>query len=204
LFGISRLHFATFAGITIKIIYFILALFTCFVIISGVLLWKEARNKKSYTDKQKQFHHRITIWYLAISFSLFPATAILFSAELLIQNVENHVFLVRTVFFVSWLVLSMLGVLLKKEDKITWFYLLTGGVFSLAVPLVNGFVTNDWILTACLKGLYNTALTDGFWTAAGLISLSAASAAIRPAKKETTRMDEGSKAPGKVGGYINF
>ncbi|WAC13035.1 PepSY-associated TM helix domain-containing protein [Dyadobacter pollutisoli] len=171
LFGISRLHFATFGGLALKTIYFLLALFTCFVIISGVLLWKEARNKKSYTDKQKQFHHRVTMWYLAISFGLFPATAILFSAELLIPGVENHVFLVRTVFFVSWLVLSVAGLLLKTESRITWFYLLAGGLFSLLVPVANGFATGDWIFAAWSQGIYYTALTDAFWAGTGIISL---------------------------------
>lgn len=171
LFGISRLHFATFGGLTLKIIYFLLALFTCFVIISGVLLWKEARNKKSYTDKQKQFHHRVTMWYLAISFGLFPATAILFSAELLVPKVENHVFLVRTVFFVSWLVLSIAGLMLKTESRITWFYLFVGGLISVFVPLTNGFVTGDWIFNAWSDGLYYTALTDAFWGGTGVISL---------------------------------
>ena len=54
--GIARLHFATFGGLILKTIFFLLALSTCFVILSGVLLWKEARNKKSYTDRQKHFH----------------------------------------------------------------------------------------------------------------------------------------------------
>ncbi|MCF0075489.1 PepSY domain-containing protein [Dyadobacter sp. CY261] len=193
LFGISRLHFATFGGLALKAIYFLLALFTCFVIISGVLLWKEARNKKSYTDKQKQFHHRVTMWYLAISFGLFPATAILFIAELLMPNVENHVFLVRTVFFVSWLALSIAGLMLKTEFLMTWFYLLVGGLFSVLVPLVNGFVTGDWIFNAWSGGLYYTALTDTFWAATGVISIILALSIGRSFNKSSAEFGDDTK-----------
>ncbi|WP_342089023.1 PepSY-associated TM helix domain-containing protein [Dyadobacter sp. OTU695] len=194
LFGISRLHFATFGGFALKAIYFLLALFTCFVIISGVLLWKEARNKKSYTDKQKQFHHRVTMWYLAISFSLFPAIAILFSTELVMPDIENHVFLVRTVFFVSWLALSIAGLLLKTESRITWFYLLVGGLFSVLVPLVNGFTTGDWIFDAWSEGLYYTALTDAFWAATGVISLILAISISRSFNRSSAEFDDDTKS----------
>ncbi|MCF0055238.1 PepSY domain-containing protein [Dyadobacter sp. CY356] len=202
LFGISRLHFATFAGTALKIIYFLLALFTCFVIISGVLLWKEARNKKGYTDQQKRFHHRVTLCYLAISFSLFPATAILFSAELLIQNIENHVFLVRTVFFVSWLALSTAGFMLKTEYEIIWFYLLIGGLFSILVPLANGFVTGDWIVTAWLKGLHYTALTDVFWAATGIITLILAGSVGRRANWAPVNIDDSKESSHEINKYI--
>ncbi|MEM9261831.1 MAG: PepSY-associated TM helix domain-containing protein, partial [Bacteroidota bacterium] len=50
----GRLHFATYGGLGLRIIYFILAMLTCFMLISGVLLWQAARNKRTYTDKQKR------------------------------------------------------------------------------------------------------------------------------------------------------
>jgi len=44
--SLGRLHFANFGGQLLKVLFFILALMTCFVIVSGVLIWMEARNKK--------------------------------------------------------------------------------------------------------------------------------------------------------------
>ena len=169
--GIARLHFATFGGLALKVIYLFMALITCFVIISGVLLWKEARNKKNYTDKQKRFHHRVTMSYLAICFGLFPATAILFSAELLVPDTIDHVFNVRGVFFVSWLLLTIAGLFVKTETNATKLYLFFGGLFSLAVPLVNGIITGDWIWVALEKGNYFVFGTDLFWVITGVSSL---------------------------------
>jgi len=171
----GRLHFARFGGLLLKSVYFILALFTCFVIISGVLLWKEARNKKTYTDKQRRFHHRVTMWYLAICFSLFPATAILFSSELLVpSDIKNHSPLVNTIFFSSWLILLIAGLLSKTETRMTRLFLALTSLFSLFVPLTNGIITGDWIWIALHKGNYFVVFTDIFWlvTAAATFFLS--------------------------------
>lgn len=184
LYGIARLHFATFGGLILKIIYFLLALLTCFVIISGVLLLKEARNKKSYTDKQKRFHHRVTMSYLAICFGLFPAVAVLFNAELLVPDFEKHVFFVRTAFFVSWLTFTTAGLFSKSEAKATKLYLFLGGIFSIVVPLTNGIITNDWIWTALKKGNYFVAGTDLFWFLTGSLSLSLALLVRRKSKEK--------------------
>lgn len=170
--AIGRVHFGTFGGILLRIVYFVLSLFTCFVIISGVLLWKEARNKKEYTDKQKKFHHRVTMWYLAICFGLFPATAILFAAELAIPStLTDHNYFVNTTFFVSWLLLTIAGLFWKTEAKLTRNYLYIGGVLSILVPLVNGFQTGDWFWKTLINGQHSIAGTDISWLLTGILSL---------------------------------
>ncbi len=172
LFGIARVHFATFGGVLLKFIYFFLALITCFVIISGVLLWKEARNKKNYTARQKRFHHQVTMVYLAICFGLFPAIALLFIAERVIPaGLINHVQLVNTTFFLSWLVLTLAGLFWKTEAGLTRGYLVSGGVLSLFVPVANGFCTDDWLWKTLSNGHYNLAAVDFFWLATGIICL---------------------------------
>lgn len=75
--SLMHLHFASFGGLLVKAVYFIMALFSCFVFVSGILLWREARNNNRYTTKQKHFHWQVTRIFLAICFTLFPATAIL-------------------------------------------------------------------------------------------------------------------------------
>lgn len=169
--GIARVHFARFGGLVLRGFYFLMTLFTCFVIISGVLLWKEARNKKTYTDRQKRFHHRVTIWYLAICFGLFPAVPILFMAELLVPAQVAHSVQVNTVFFLSWLALIVVGVLLKTENRLTHFNLLAGAVASLLVPVVNGIQTGDWLWGSRANGHPYVLATDLFWLLTGVGTL---------------------------------
>ncbi len=168
---INHLHFATFGGILVKALYFLMALFTCFVIISGILIWKEARKNAKYTDRQRRFHHRITVIFLAVCFGLFPATALLFHAELLVKGGEAHSLSVNAWFFVFWLVVSVVGVFLNAEKRITRFNLGLGGLLSLAVPLTNGMQTGDWFWQAFGSGMPYVAGTDLFWCLTGLLCL---------------------------------
>lgn len=165
---LMHLHFASFGGLLVKAVYFLMALFSCFVFVSGILLWREARNNNRYTAGQRRFHWQVTRIFLAICFMLFPATAILFAAELL-APAADHVFWVNTIFFVSWLLLSLAAMRLSSERAITRSSLLLGGLFSLLVPLVNGVVTGDWPWQTRLTQVW---ATDIFWLAAGLLSLS--------------------------------
>ncbi|RYF63281.1 MAG: PepSY domain-containing protein, partial [Cytophagaceae bacterium] len=170
--GIARVHFAQFGGLLLKSIYFILALFTCFVIISGVLLWKEARNKKNYTDQQKRFHHRVTIWYMAICLGLFPAVPLLFISELMVPGQSaSHSTLVNTIFFLSWAAFIGIGVFIHKEAKLTQFFLLMGGIFSLFVPIVNGIQTHDWLWNSLNEGKMYVLGTDLFWLSVGITTI---------------------------------
>jgi len=168
----DRLHFGDYGGIFLRVIYFLLALITCFIIISGILLWKAARNKNSYTPEQKRFHHRVTIFHLAVCLGLFPAVPVLFCAELLVPYTgSEHVFWVRTAFFISWLLFVLIGLLLKTEMRQTYTYLFLAGIGALAVPVVNGIQTGDWFWGSLAKGIYAVAVIDLCWLFTGILCL---------------------------------
>lgn len=184
--GISKVHFATFGGWLLKALYFVLALFTCFVIISGVLMWKAARNKPAYTDRQRRFHHRVTMIYLAACFSLFPATALLFISEQLIPGGSGHARNVNTLFFLGWLLFAIIGYFLKTEKRVALYCLLLGGVLACSVPFANGIVTGDWFWKTAVSLPY-VFTTDIVWLITGLLSLVLAWAMRRPFRSATPR-----------------
>lgn len=168
--GIGKLHFGSFGSWLIKVLYFVLSMFSCFVIISGVLMWKEARNKPSYTDQQRKFHHRVTMIYLSVCFSLFPATALLFIAEQVVHSGNHHASTVNTVFFAGWLLMAFIFFLSKKEQKLTSITLILGGLLSLIVPLANGWITGDWLWNTAMQLPY-VFITDLSWLITGVFSL---------------------------------
>ncbi len=188
--ALGQLHFASFGGISLRFLYFVMSLFTCFVIISGILLWKEARNNKHYTEKQKRFHHRVTLWYLAICFGLFPAVPVLFDAELIIPaGLQGHTDKVNLAFFSSWLLFIISGILFRNEARMTKYYLLCGGVLSLSVPIVNGLVTGDWVWKSLSGGHPAVAGVDVFWLITGTLCL-IIGGKMKPAKNKEMIMTE--------------
>ena len=168
---IFKLHFATFGGTDIRVLYFVLSVITCFMIITGVLIWRTARDNKRYTFKQRLFHHRVTKFYLAICLSMFPAFAIIFIANKLVPiEMIGRANLVNTIFFLSWLGLTLLGLFWNKYSQQNRNYLILGGLLSLLIPIVNGIATGGWIWY-----MWNTyhwvAYIDIFWIITGLTSL---------------------------------
>jgi uncharacterized iron-regulated membrane protein len=168
---IFKLHFATFEGPFIKVLYFILSMITCFMIISGVLIWRTARDNAQYSLKQRMFHHRVTKWYLSICLSMFPAFAIIFLANKLVpMDMPGRVGLVNQIFFLSWLGLTIVGYFWNKYSQQNRNFLIIGGFLSLLVPVVNGLSTGGWIWN--MWGQYPSVVyVDVFWLLAGMTAL---------------------------------
>ncbi|MEM8762223.1 MAG: PepSY-associated TM helix domain-containing protein [Bacteroidota bacterium] len=167
-----KLHYVTYGGIFLKIIYFILAMITCYIIISGVMIWRTARDKPIYTDKQRRFHHRVTKFYLAITLSMFPALALIFLANMLVpMDWEERVFPVNTIFFSGWLVFTLLGLFWNNYRQLNRNYLLMGSVLGLLIPVANGFVTGDWIWQSLMNKMYFVFSVDATWLVIGVVGL---------------------------------
>jgi len=169
---IGRLHFATYGGVGVKVVYFILALLTCFMILSGILLWQAARDKKSYTDKEKRFHHRVTKFNLAFCLSLFPAVAVIFLANKFIpMEIADRKSYVDSVFFSAWLVFMLAGLRWNEYRRLNRNYLLLGGVLGIMIPVANGIMTGDWLWSTLAHGWFYVAAVDMFWLFTGLTAL---------------------------------
>ena len=168
---IFKLHFGSFGGYIMRIIYFVLSMITCFMIISGILIWRTARDNNKYTLKQRIFHHRVTKWYLAICLSMFPAFAIIFLANKMVpMEMDGRSTLVNQIFFISWLALTVMGYFWKNYSGQNRNYLILGGILSLIIPVVNGITTNGWIWNMW-SSYHWVAYIDIFWLAAGVTSL---------------------------------
>ncbi|NMH87236.1 PepSY-associated TM helix domain-containing protein [Flavivirga algicola] len=160
----DRLHFANFGGLPIKIIYFILALVTCFVIITGVLIWIEARNKKSMTTKQRLYTAKVGHIYLAICLSMLPVTALAF----IFVKVSNGYFTdkqtaIYCFYFITWLI-AILVFRFKRDNYLTNKYsLLLGAILGFFIPIINGVVSGNWLWVTLKQHQYDILLVDTTW-----------------------------------------
>ena len=167
-----KLHYANYGGYFLKIIYFILAMMTCYIIISGILIWQKARDNKKYTDKQRSFHHRVTKVYLSICLSMFPAFALIFIANKIVPlNLEGRVGYVQTIFFAGWGLLTIIGLFWNHYNKLNKNYLFIGSVLALFIPVVNGIVTKDWIWKTLIHKQYYVFSVDFAWLLTGVFGL---------------------------------
>ncbi|GAA3650353.1 PepSY-associated TM helix domain-containing protein [Flavivirga jejuensis] len=168
---IGRLHFADFGGISLRIIYFALALITCFVIITGVLIWMESRNKKSMTLKQRLYTAKIGHIYLAICLSMLPVTALAFLfvkfANGYFQDKQTAIY---TFYFITWLV-AILFFRFKRDNYFTnRLCLLLGAILGFIIPIVNGIVSGNWFWLTYKQKQFDILTVDLLWIAIASIA----------------------------------
>lgn len=166
----GKLHFATYGGYFVRLIYFILAMITCYVIISGVMIWLNARQGKKYAHKQGFIRNVGTI-YLGICMGLFPATALAFIVlkVLTVNSISPSVG--YGIFGVFWLAYIVYAFFLKDFKKVSRRALWLGGIFAFLIPSVNGLCTGLWIWKAIASGADTVVLIDMSWFGIAMVTL---------------------------------
>lgn len=169
--SVYRLHYADYGELGswnnygLKIVYFLLALATCVVIISGVLIWMEARNKKNIPEKEKRYNEGVGHIYLALCLSMLPITAFTFIVSKLLPETFNadRETIFNYVYFGGWLLLSIFF-WRKKDNHFTNKYtLLSGAILGLLIPIVNGIHSGNWIWRTFLNGDRDVFVIDALW-----------------------------------------
>lgn len=169
---ILRLHFGDFGGKGLKLVYFALGLLTCFVIISGVMIWLVARDKKHVSPSKRKFNAWLVWFYLAGCLSMFPVTALTFvMIKVCLQDpdADRMGFIFQT-FFWSWLALTLLFTFIRSNAITNKYTLILGGIIGLGVPLANGFISGNWLWNTMRTGQTDIFLIDALWL---VISVSA-------------------------------
>lgn len=166
---IYHLHFGDYSGYALRIIYFVLGIMGCVVIISGILVWLVARDKKNVPDRKRKFNLWLANIFLAICLSMFPVTALTFIA-VKVNSAVNMEFIYR-VYFYSWLLLSVYYIIRKNLNRTNRETLLLGSIFSLGIPLANGICTGNWIWETYAMGANDILFIDVFSLVIGIIGL---------------------------------
>lgn len=169
---IQRLHYGDYGGYGLKIIYFILGLVTCFVIISGVLIWLVARDKKNIPEYKRKFNAWLVNIYMAICLSIYPITALIFIVVKCFNDPEiDKRALIYNVFFWSWLALSIFFIIKRDNYFTNKASLISGSILGFLVPLSNGIKTGNWPWVTWQKGYIDIFVIDIFWIILSITSL---------------------------------
>lgn len=163
------LHFGNFGGNIVRILYFLLGIAGCIVIISGVMIWLVARKKKSIPERKRRFNQWLANIYLSSSISMYPVTAAVFIAVKL--NPDGGRTFIYNFYFWTWLAVAIALVLRRNNYKTTRDCLLLGGLLGLAIPIVNGLVTGNWIWISWQNAYYDLLFIDLLWIVMSITTL---------------------------------
>jgi len=179
---LKRLHFGDYGGYGMKLINFVLGLVTCFVIISGVLIWLVARDKKNVPVYKQKFNSWLVRIYMAICLSIYPMTALIFIVvKCFGDDFEGgKKALIYNVFFYGWLILSTIFIIKKDNYFTNKMSLILGSILGFLVPVANGIVSGNWLWVTWQKGYSQIFVLDVFWI---LLSITALAVVFKLKKK---------------------
>ncbi|WPP49736.1 PepSY-associated TM helix domain-containing protein [Catalinimonas niigatensis] len=167
-----RLHFGDFGGVGLRVVYFILGIVSCFVIISGVLIWLVARDKKNVEEKKRKFNAWLGWVYLSICLSMYPATAFTFLVvKLFVFEFDaTRMTSIYQIFFYSWLAFIVLFTAKRDNFFTNQFCLIIGAVLGFLVPIANGIISGNWIWITYVRSYDDILLIDLFWLILSVIT----------------------------------
>ncbi|QDO92564.1 PepSY domain-containing protein [Formosa sediminum] len=164
-----RIHYGDYGGIALKLVSFLLGIISCLVIISGVMIWGVARNKKTISEKKRRFNEWLVRIYLAICLSMYPTTALSFIAVKL--NAPASMSFIYSFYFISWLVFTVFYILKKDNYFTNKNTLLLGSIFGFLIPIANGVSTNNWIWMSFKNQNFQLFFVDLFWVILSALTL---------------------------------
>lgn len=164
-----RIHYGDYAGYGLRIISFILGIISCFVILSGVLIWLVAREKKSVAEHKRRFNRALVNVYVAVCLSLYPITALSFIAVKIQGEVDKS--FVSDFYFIGWLVLSLFFIWRKDNYFTNKYCLLLGSIIGFFVPVVNGVISGNWLWLTLNEQYFQSFFIDMLWILLSIISL---------------------------------
>lgn len=176
-----KLHFGNFGGYLTKVMYFLFGISGCLVIISGVLIWFKARDKKHIEPAKRKFNEWLTRIYLGICLSMLPVTAAAFIAVKL-QPSGGQSF-IYSFYFWSWLMVAILFTCIKNRNTLSVICFFSTAFIGISIPLLNGWIGGQWIWKSIAMQHNDILAVDLLWLS---ISFFCAYCGIKTIKKNRT------------------
>jgi len=168
--SMKTLHFAEFGGTALKILFFLLAIASCAVILTGNLTWLEVRDTKNRVVNRML--ERLTAGGAT---GFLPSTALLFLAGQGLPAYTDHPDgWIDLIFFGSWGVAVLFALTRRNVARTHRALLITGGGLALLVPIANGLMTGAWPWAAWVAGQWAVLGVDVGAALCGLAALGVA------------------------------
>jgi uncharacterized iron-regulated membrane protein len=165
---VYHLHYGDFGGRPLRVIFFVLGVMGCLVIISGILIWLVARDKKNVPRRKRIFNFWTANIFMASCLSMLPVTAFTMVSLLFIEkpNQSN----IYHLYFYSWLALSIYFIARKSLAITNHQTLLLSSLLCFLLPLIDGIKRNNWFWNTFNQGKFDILFIDLLFLILAIIS----------------------------------
>ena len=146
---ITPLHYGTYGGIWLKILYLVLGVFLCIVTATGLMVWLERRLKTNKEEHKQTFYLRLGRFSTGIIMGFPIASVAIFYLDKLYQGLESSRMFYTGACYIFVVLITILFAMLRKDiyqTTRTLFFTTSAGLLGL--PIINAMTTNSQFWTA--------------------------------------------------------
>ncbi len=156
---ITNLHFGNFAGYGLRILFFILGIATCYIILSGNLMWIEKRMKQRVKNEFGLHFVKAMTSGVFIGFAFAVAIGFILSRILEPDYLLRTQF-IQTAFYAILATAIVTSFFIKQQKRFTCLFLqLTAACFAI-VPLLDWIVAHQGILQMVKQGYFDIIIVE--------------------------------------------
>ncbi|MEL6934323.1 MAG: PepSY-associated TM helix domain-containing protein [Pseudomonadota bacterium] len=196
--AISPLHYGTFGGVALKLVYFAMGMMLAIMAALGNMMWIERRLHGGEGHKSEKFYRRLSAFTTGVCAGLPVASFGVLLLDALYWGSEPARFNIAVMsFFAIWLATLGFAFVRKNDYRATREMLGLSGVVLLAMPIVNGLTTGDYFWTALGSSASVAGWFDISFIILGGLTLATANKLPRNRPVDKRRRAQGSEsAPG--------
>ncbi len=170
--AMTPLHYGTFGGIWLKLLYFILGLLLAVVTALGSMMWIERRKHGNEGAKSETFYNRVGHLNTGVIIGLPVATIAVFYLDKLYVGAEaGRLAATGWTYFAVW-ALGVVYAFARKNDYATTRELIMAtGALATGIPILNGLATGDWFPTYLGADYSAAAWTDLLMLVGGALTV---------------------------------
>jgi uncharacterized iron-regulated membrane protein len=155
---VYHLHYGDFGGKPLRVIFFVLGIMGCLVIISGILIWLVARDKKNVPRRKRIFNFWTANIFMAACLSMLPVTAFTMISILFMEKPGQSD--IYHLYFYSWLALSIYFIARRSLAITNHQTLILSSVLCFLLPLIDGIKRNNWFWNTFNQGKFDILFID--------------------------------------------
>lgn len=208
--AIEPLHYASYGGAALKLVYLVLGLLLCVITALGNVMWLERRYHGSEGQRSEGFYRRLGQLSIGVCYGIVVASLSLFYLDKLYPGAESSRLLSTGLcYFLVWLAVIVFAFCKRDAYHSNRYLLRAIAVMLLGLPLLNGLTTGDFFWQHLHAQSHSTfAWVDlaflGFALIALIVSVSLPKqrTAWRAERHNRTQDTESSTLGGDVGGDV--
>jgi len=158
---IASLHFGDFAGYSLRILFFILGIGTCYIILTGNLMWLQKRaNLRS--EKQNQFGIQLVQAMTTGGFigTVFATAVGFICARLLPLDLLNRSDIIGQIFFACLAVSLITSLLIKAQQQFSAIFLKVTALALALIPVLDWLILPQKIIAMFKVGHFDVVIVE--------------------------------------------